>query len=71
MNVNSNGESVGRDALSLPAKSLINLKINNIDRQIEVAPRVTLLDLLRERLDLTGTKKGCEAFTQKPRSTRS
>ena len=23
-------------------------------------PRVTLLDLLRERLDLTGTKKGCD-----------
>ena len=60
MNVNSNGESVGRDALSLPAKSLINLKINNINRQIEVAPWVTLLDLLRERLDLTGTKKGCD-----------
>jgi xanthine dehydrogenase YagT iron-sulfur-binding subunit len=26
---------------------------------VPVEPRVTLLDLLRERLDLTGTKKGC------------
>ena len=60
MNADSNGESVGRDALSLPAKTLINLKINNIDRQIEVAAWVTLLDALRERLDLTGTKKGCD-----------
>jgi xanthine dehydrogenase YagT iron-sulfur-binding subunit len=60
MHVNSIGESVGRDAISLPAKRLINLKINNIDRQIEIVPWVTLLDLLRERLDLTGTKKGCD-----------
>lgn len=29
-------------------------------KQIEVRPWVTLLDLLRERLDLTGTKKGCD-----------
>lgn len=60
MNNETNGESVGHDAISLPAKSLINLKINNIDWQIEVAPWVTLLDLLRERLNLTGTKKGCD-----------
>jgi xanthine dehydrogenase YagT iron-sulfur-binding subunit len=39
----------------------INLTINGTRRTIEVAdPRVTLLDLLRERLDLTGAKKGCD-----------
>jgi xanthine dehydrogenase YagT iron-sulfur-binding subunit len=39
----------------------INLTINGMRRTIEVAdPRVTLLDLLRERLDLTGAKKGCD-----------
>ena len=37
----------------------ITLTINGIRRTVELEdPRVTLLDLLRERLDLTGTKKG-------------
>jgi len=37
------------------------LTINGIRRTVELEdPRVTLLDLLRERLDLTGTKKGCD-----------
>ena len=39
----------------------ITLSINGTRRTIELDdPRVTLLDLLRERLDLTGTKKGCD-----------
>ena len=39
----------------------ISLTINGAARQILLEdPRVTLLDLLRERLDLTGTKKGCD-----------
>ncbi|HEV7416700.1 (2Fe-2S)-binding protein [Tianweitania sediminis] len=39
----------------------INLTINGQLRDITLDdPRVTLLDLLRERLDLTGTKKGCD-----------
>ena len=39
----------------------ISLTINGVRRDIELDdPRVTLLDLLRERLDLTGTKKGCD-----------
>jgi xanthine dehydrogenase YagT iron-sulfur-binding subunit len=39
----------------------ISLTINGIQRQIELEdPRITLLDLLRERLDLTGSKKGCD-----------
>ena len=37
------------------------LTVNGVKRTIEVDdPRVTLLDLLRERLELTGTKKGCD-----------
>ena len=37
------------------------LTINGVMRTIALDdPRVTLLDLLRERLDLTGTKKGCD-----------
>jgi xanthine dehydrogenase YagT iron-sulfur-binding subunit len=39
----------------------IALSINGFERTIELDdPRVTLLDLLRERLNLTGTKKGCD-----------
>jgi xanthine dehydrogenase YagT iron-sulfur-binding subunit len=39
----------------------ITLTINGARQTIELDdPRVTLLDLLRERLDLTGTKKGCD-----------
>ena len=39
----------------------LSLTVNGVRRDVELAdPRVTLLDLLRERLDLTGTKKGCD-----------
>lgn len=39
----------------------INLTVNGERRDIELDdPRVTLLDLLRERLYLAGTKKGCD-----------
>jgi xanthine dehydrogenase YagT iron-sulfur-binding subunit len=39
----------------------ISLTVNGVRRDIALAdPRVTLLDLLREKLDLTGTKKGCD-----------
>ena len=39
----------------------ISLTINGVKRDIALDdPRVTLLDLLRERLELTGTKKGCD-----------
>ena len=39
----------------------ITLTVNGVASTIALDdPRVTLLDLLRERLDLTGTKKGCD-----------
>ena len=38
----------------------LNLKVNNKPYTLKVEPRVTLLDLLREQLHLTGTKKGCD-----------
>ena len=40
--------------------SHITITVNGIQRELEVMPWVTLLDLLRERLQLTGTKKGCD-----------
>jgi len=39
----------------------LSFTLNGTPRTVELDdPRVTLLDLLRERLDLTGTKKGCD-----------
>jgi xanthine dehydrogenase YagT iron-sulfur-binding subunit len=38
----------------------LQLNINGHTHTLEVEPRVTLLDALRERLGLTGTKKGCD-----------
>jgi xanthine dehydrogenase YagT iron-sulfur-binding subunit len=39
----------------------LRLTVNGEQREITLDdPRVTLLDLLRERLQLTGTKKGCD-----------
>jgi xanthine dehydrogenase YagT iron-sulfur-binding subunit len=38
----------------------INLQVNGISERLFVDPRVTLLDALRDRLELTGTKKGCD-----------
>jgi xanthine dehydrogenase YagT iron-sulfur-binding subunit len=60
MNHQSTKEVARNASGSLPAASSITLKVNGMVKQIEVRPWVTLLDLLRERLDLTGTKKGCD-----------
>jgi len=38
----------------------VQLTINGQKRQLEIDPRQSLLDLLRDMLDLTGTKKGCD-----------
>ena len=46
-------------ALSNNAKPL-HIYVNGESYTIAVKPWVSLLDLLRERLDLTGTKKGCD-----------
>jgi xanthine dehydrogenase YagT iron-sulfur-binding subunit len=38
----------------------ISLRANGAAHKLTVDPRTTLLDALRERLGLTGTKKGCD-----------
>jgi xanthine dehydrogenase YagT iron-sulfur-binding subunit len=43
-----------------PKAIAITLEVNGFPRALQVAPYVTLLDLLREQLRLTGTKKGCD-----------
>jgi xanthine dehydrogenase YagT iron-sulfur-binding subunit len=53
------------DAVFAQTKSLENavrvaFKVNGVQTNLEVDSRMSLLDALRERLDLTGTKKGCD-----------
>ncbi len=38
----------------------VSLRINGVNQSLEVDSRMVLLDALRERLGLTGTKKGCD-----------
>lgn len=42
-------------------KKLINLTVNRKKYELAVAPNMTLADMLRKELGLTGTKKGCDA----------
>jgi xanthine dehydrogenase YagT iron-sulfur-binding subunit len=44
----------------VPQKVSLSLTVNGVARQLTVAPWTTLLDALRDHLDLTGTKKGCD-----------
>jgi len=43
-----------------PSRISMNIRINGKPYSLMVDPRMTLLDLLRETLGLTGTKKGCD-----------
>jgi xanthine dehydrogenase YagT iron-sulfur-binding subunit len=61
-------------AMSLPSESMaqseaqraapsnvsVNITVNGTRRALTLDPRATLLDVLREQLDLTGSKKGCD-----------
>ena len=42
-----------------PDKTAVNLKVNGAIHNLNIEPRVSLLDALREFIGLTGTKKGC------------
>lgn len=43
-----------------PESVKVSLVVNGSERVLDIEPRVTLLDALREYLGLTGTKKGCD-----------
>lgn len=42
------------------APAAVHMTVNGSRRSLALDPRVTLLDALRDHLDLTGTKKGCD-----------
>ena len=54
------GDNFDEKASAYFEQQSLNIEVNGIKHAIFVEPRVTLLDLLREKLHLTGTKKGCD-----------
>jgi xanthine dehydrogenase YagT iron-sulfur-binding subunit len=46
-----------------PVGTPVALTVNGATRLVEMEPRVSLLDALREHLELTGSKKGCDQGT--------
>jgi xanthine dehydrogenase YagT iron-sulfur-binding subunit len=46
-----------------PGEVPIELRVNGVRHRPSLEPRVSLLDALREHLDLTGSKKGCDQGT--------
>ncbi|MFI6061134.1 (2Fe-2S)-binding protein [Streptomyces sp. NPDC051286] len=46
-----------------PGPVPVTLVVNGVERTVDIEPRVSLLDALRERLHLTGAKKGCDQGT--------
>ena len=48
------------NTIPAPTTVLVTLILNGVETQLKLAPWTTLLDALRDHLDLTGTKKGCD-----------
>jgi xanthine dehydrogenase YagT iron-sulfur-binding subunit len=46
--------------IATPPKTRTKLTVNGVETELDVAPWTTLLDALREHLNLTGVKKGCD-----------
>ncbi len=53
-------QPVGPAVAALVPAQPVALRVNGQERTLRIAPWTTLLDALREYLDLTGTKKGCD-----------
>ncbi len=53
-------KSPAAEAVAGPGRVAITLKINGKAQKVNVEPRVTLLDALRDYLDITGAKKVCD-----------
>jgi xanthine dehydrogenase YagT iron-sulfur-binding subunit len=52
--------AAGQANLSIPDPIPVTLIVNGAEHNLSVVPWITLLDALREHLELTGTKKGCD-----------
>jgi len=49
--------------VSTPAAAALTFTVNGASQSVQIEPRVSLLDALREHLGLTGSKKGCDQGT--------
>ena len=58
--VANTAEARSTDTTPETADTIVTLRVNNRVHQLALDPRATLLDTLRERLTLFGTKKGCD-----------
>ena len=54
------GNNLDEKAAAYFEQQSLQVEINGVQTELSVEPRVTLLDLLREQLNLTGSKKGCD-----------
>ena len=54
------GETGGISAVLAEGKRAITVKVNGVERQARVEPRLLLVHFLRESLGLTGTHVGCD-----------
>jgi xanthine dehydrogenase YagT iron-sulfur-binding subunit len=57
------GDDVRRSASRGPSNTAVTLTVNGESRVLDLEPRVSLLDALREHLHLTGSKRGCDQGT--------
>ena len=60
LNLPRTATAAGASTTAPPPAAKVHLKINGKAYDLDLDPRVTLLDTLRERLQLTGSKKGCD-----------
>ena len=56
----ASGQSASAAEPTIPGTLPITLKVNGQTHRVQIDPRATVLDTLRETLHLTGTKKGCD-----------
>jgi xanthine dehydrogenase YagT iron-sulfur-binding subunit len=52
--------AAGQPDVSIPDPISVTLIVNGVERKLSIVPWTSLLDALREHLELTGTKKGCD-----------
>ena len=51
---------VSTPQMPMPSAISVRLRVNGKDYPLQIDPQTTLLDALRERIGLTGSKKGCD-----------
>ena len=60
MSAQSSSTLIGENTANIAETVPLVLRINGKDHQLDVDPRTSLLDCIRENIALTGTKKGCD-----------